>query len=317
MQHHLVGLVHGLRVLGQQLELLQVDLLQERVDVDALVQLHDLLVQLRVLLIQHRVVLDQLLVNLRQLVQLVFGLLVGRLQLRELDLQRDQLQTVVSALLSNQVGVLSQRLHVLLKLNLGVQLLASQALLDFEFLVHSVNLFVLELQVQFQLRDLFPLSFELLSLLVSLGHATALKPVLHLDDLLVNFALFAQNLIDLVQLDLLLALEFFDLGLLDADLDFLLAHLRLQCPLLGLVSLEQVGVLESALFLVLLPAQIDDVLVEAGDFVFVLDALLVLLLVDFVPLASEGLHLLDGAVRLSVLSPQLSELSIGFLLFLG
>ena len=83
------------------------------------------------------------------------------------------------------------------------------------------------------------------------------------------------------------------------------------------MPLEQVRVLESALLLVLLPAQIDDVLVEAGDFVFVLDAFLILLLVDLVPLASEGLHLFDRTVRLCVLSPQLSQLSIRFLLFLS
>lgn len=317
VQHDLVRLVHLLRVVRQQLQFFQVDLLEQSVDVDALVQLHDLLVQLRVLLVQHSVALGQLLVRLRQLLQLVLALAVGGLELLELDLERDELEPVVRAFLCDSVGVLGQRLHVLLELDLGVELLAGKTLLDLELLVHVVDRFVLELEVQLQLRDLFALGLKLNPFLIGFRHAPALESVLHLQVLLVDFALVAQDLIDLVLLHLLLALQLLDLGLLDCYLDLLLRELSLEGARLRLLPLEQVGVFQASLLLVLLPAEVDDVLVQLGYLVLILLAFLVLLLVHFVALARERLHLFDRAVGLRVLSAQLGQLGRRPLLLLS
>jgi len=59
VHHGSEGIVHGFSVLGHNLELLDINLLQERVDLDTLHQVNDLGVQLCVLGIQNLVVLLQ------------------------------------------------------------------------------------------------------------------------------------------------------------------------------------------------------------------------------------------------------------------
>ena len=76
-----------------------------------------------------------------------------------------------------------------------------------------------------------------------------------------------------------------------------------------MLILKQDRVFETSFLLVFLPAEVADVLVQLCDLIFDLNALFLLLFVDFVAVARKSLHLLDGAVRLGVLSAQLKQLS--------
>lgn len=202
----------------EQLQLLNINLLQQRVKVDALDQTLNVAVQLLVLLRQVSVLDSQLLVAARQALQLDSLLLLQALKLRKFDLLTKQLLAVVRALVLNHLSILTQKLHRLLGANLLVEHVSSQVLLLFELLHHHLCLFVFELQAVLKSGDLLAFSLELKSLLISLSDAPALETVLHFEVFLVDLSFLSQDVQNLFVSVLLLTFKILDSRLSDQQI---------------------------------------------------------------------------------------------------
>ena len=138
------------------------------------------------------------------------------------------------------------------------------------------------------------------SLLVSLCNALALQLVLHLHIFLVYLALLRQDLQNLTVSYVSLSLEILNPGLSNRDVNIDLSVLSEEGSSLSLLSLKESLIVQTTLLLVLLPALIDNVLVQLGEVSLVLLLLFLHFLVDFVALAREVFLLLDGTVGLRI-----------------
>lgn len=277
---------------------------------------HDLSIELRVLLVKLRVLLQQSLVGNVDLLKVVLVLAVCRLQLRVLDLHSQKLFAVFVALLFDEVCLFGEDLHVLLELDLGVQLLTSEALFHLQLFEHALSIFVFELETKLESGDLFTLGLKLESLLVGLSNASTLELMFHFHVLLVHFALFRQNLEYLTVGHVALPLQVLNARVRNRYVNVDLGVFREQGTGLSLLPLQQGLIVETPLLLVFLPALVNNVFVKLGKVSLVLIALFLHLLVDLVALAGEVLLLLDGTVGLSVLLSQLVQNSVQLLLLI-
>lgn len=109
----------------QQLQLLHIHLLQERVQVDSLDQALNIAVQLLILLGKVCVLGPKSLVAASQLCQFRLLLLFLALQLRVLNLKTQQLLAVMSTFVLNYGGFFREKFHLLLCVNLRVQHISS------------------------------------------------------------------------------------------------------------------------------------------------------------------------------------------------
>lgn len=277
---------------------------------------HDLSIELRVLLVKLRVLLQQSLVGNVDLLKVVLVLAVCRLQLRVLDLHSQKLFAIFVALLFDEVCLFGEDLHVLLELDLGVQLLTSEALFHLQLFEHALSIFVFELETKLESGDLFTLGLKLESLLVGLSNASTLELMFHFHVLLVHFALFRQNLEYLTVGHVALPLQVLNARVRNRYVNVDLGVFREQGTGLSLLPLQQGLIVETPLLLVFLPALVNNVFVKLGKVSLVLIALFLHLLVDLVALAGEVLLLLDGTVGLSVLLSQLVQNSVQLLLLI-
>jgi len=118
----------------------------------------------------------------------------------------------------------------------------------------------------------------------------------HLHILFIHFALFRQNLENLSVCHVSLALQVFNPRVSNRDVNVNLGIFGKESPSLSLLALKQSFIFEPALLLVFLPRQVNNLLIELGEVIFILDLLFLHLLVDLVTLACEVLLLFNSAV---------------------
>lgn len=135
-------------------------------------------------------------------------LAVGGLQLGVLNLEAQEFLTILVSLFFLLVSDFYEEFHVLLELDLNVELGPGEILLGLELLEHHGGLFVLELQAELKSGNLFAFSLKLELLLVSLSDTTTLCFMLKLHILLIDFALFCQDVVDLHLHSISFTLEF-------------------------------------------------------------------------------------------------------------
>lgn len=202
------GGVEGVVVLVEQFHLLQVDLLQDCGDIDALDEVLDLLSRLLVSLLVVVVRLLSLGVCFLQL-----GILLGHevsllVEFRKLDFGLDQLLSVCSPSALHLFRVwLGEVLESLLGGDFQVQHVLALLFLLLELLTHDLGVLLHDLEVVLELLGHLAFSFEQLGLLIGFSDATALDLVLELCVLFRDLPALSQDLLQLHFAHLLLRFQ--------------------------------------------------------------------------------------------------------------
>jgi len=188
------GEVHGLVVLGQELHLLDVDLLKQVVNVDSLDGHGDLALQLGVLLFQFAVILDQLVVVLSKLGFLFCEEGVLGIELGVFHSKLDKILTVGGEGVQKLCKVLLQVSELLLKLELFIKNILALLLLVGNFL-HENDALALEGRDALIILNSH---LALLVLVLLLGHligdVTTRDLVFKLHVVFVNLSLVLENI---------------------------------------------------------------------------------------------------------------------------
>ena len=127
-----------------------------------------------------------------------------------LNLKFDDLFAVARGKSAPISQIFIQLIQILLLFDLLIQHVLCLCLFFLQSLHHICGGFLGELQRILNFLNLFSLSIELASLLLSLCHAPALNLRINVGVLLVNFALLSKNVSDLVDCHLLQAIEILD-----------------------------------------------------------------------------------------------------------
>jgi hypothetical protein len=151
--------------------------------------------------------------------ELLLSTLVLCLELGVADHHSLQLLSINFALFGREVSLFSQDFIILLKINFQVELLLRQGLFSLDLLLHLRRIFILELQFQTKLGDLFALFFFLHFSHVRVSHVFPLGLVCQLNVFLIDDALLFEDFVDLLHQGLLFICEFLNTLHGNTDID--------------------------------------------------------------------------------------------------
>jgi hypothetical protein len=127
-----------------------------------------------------------------------------------LNLKFDDLFAVARGKSAPISQIFIQLIQILLLFDLLIQHVLSLCLFFLQALHHICGSFLCELQRILNFLNLFSLSIELASLLLSLCHSAALNLRINVTVIFVDFALLSEDVSDLVDSHLLQAIEILD-----------------------------------------------------------------------------------------------------------